>query len=324
MDSLIVSSSPHIRGEKTTRGIMGDVLIALVPCVIAGTIYFGFRALLLVAITTATAILTEYISRIVMKRQQTAGDLSAAVTGVILGLILPPGCDYFAAMFGAVVAIIVVKQMFGGIGFNFANPACTARIILLLSFSSMAIYSGTVFMADAAAAATSATTSATSAATDAITNATPLAAGSGAYKYFDLFIGNRGGCIGETSVIAVLIGFIYLVARKIINPIIPLSFVGSAALIALISGEDVLLQVMSGGLLFGAVFMATDYATSPISNWGKAVFGVGCGLITMLIRLYGKMPEGVSYAILVMNIINPAIDNLFSPVPFGSKRRALK
>jgi electron transport complex protein RnfD len=327
MNNLIVSSSPHIRGNTTTRRLMADVLISLVPCLIAGTIFFGFRALLVVVITTATAVITEYVCCIIMKRPQTAFDLSAAVTGMILGLILPPGCDFFAAMFGSVVAIVVIKQMFGGLGQNFANPASAARIIIMLSFSSMLVYSGTNFMADVT---TAATTSATSGATDALTSATPLAAGSGVYSYLDLFLGNRGGCIGETSILAILIGFVYLLVRKVINPIIPLTFAGSAALLALISGEDVLYTVMSGGLMFGAVYMATDYSTSPMTNWGKVVFGIGCGIITMGIRIYGRtpgavsMPEGVSYAILIMNIITPQIDSLFSPVPFGSKRRAVK
>ncbi|MDD4124250.1 MAG: RnfABCDGE type electron transport complex subunit D [Eubacteriales bacterium] len=306
MNKLIVSSSPHIRGIKTTRSIMGDVLIALIPCVMAGMVYFGFRALLIVAVTTATAVLTEYLSRIIMKRTQTAFDLSAAVTGVILGLILPPGCGILFAVFGAVAAIAVVKQMFGGIGQNFANPACTARIILLISFSGMSVWTNTSFM------------------TDAVTSATPLAAGSGAYHYFDLFIGNTGGCIGETSVVAILIGFIYLLVRKVISPIIPLAFIGGAAVMSLFCGQDMLFELMSGGLLFGAVFMATDYSTSPISKAGKVVFGIGCGVITMLIRVFGTLPEGVSFAILIMNIIAPQLDSLFVPKPFGTERRLAK
>ncbi len=260
------------------------------------------------AITTATAVLTEYISRIIMKRRQTAQDLSAAVTGVILGLILPVNCGVLPAVFGSVAAIAVVKQMFGGIGANFANPACTARIILLISFPAVAVYSNTVFMSNA----------------DAVTSATPLAAGNGAYSYFDLFIGNVGGCVGETCVLAILAGFAYLLFRKVISPVIPLSFIGGAAVMAIVCGQDILYQLMSGGLLFGAVFMATDYATSPISPAGKVVFGVGCGVITMLIRVYGKMPEGVSFSILLMNIIAPRLDALFVPKPFGSARRFSK
>ena len=306
MDKLIVSSSPHIRGKDTTATIMRDVLIALAPCVIAGVILFGFNALLVVAVTTATSIFTEYLSRIILKRPQTVGDLSSAVTGVILGLILPPDCNVLVAAFGAVAAIAVVKQMFGGIGKNIANPACTARIILLVSFSAMSVWRNTNFM------------------TDAVTSATPLAAGEGAFGYLDLFLGNCGGCIGETCSLAILIGFAYLLYRRVISPVIPAAFVGSAALMSLICGADVLYEILSGGLLFGAVFMATDYATSPISLPGKIIFGAGCGVFTILIRVYGSLPEGVSYAILLMNIISPQLDNLFIPKPFGEERRNKK
>ncbi|MBO7549525.1 MAG: RnfABCDGE type electron transport complex subunit D, partial [Clostridia bacterium] len=186
MDKLNVSSSPHIRGGRSTQNIMLDVLIALLPCVIAGTVYFGFRALLVVAVTAASAVLAEYVSRIVMKREQTAQDLSALVTGVILGLILPADCPLIIAAFGSVVAIVVVKQMFGGIGQNFANPACTARIVLLISFSGVSQFSKTVYMADA------------------VTSATPLAAEKGAYSLLDVFLGNTPGCVGETCAAAIL------------------------------------------------------------------------------------------------------------------------
>lgn len=181
MDTLLVSSSPHIRDEKNTKNIMADVLIALAPCVVAGVMFFGLRVLLLTATTTAAAVLTEYLSRLIMKRPQTAGDLSAAVTGLIVGLILPPQCNLFVAAFGSVAAIAVVKQMFGGLGQNFANPAATARVILLLSFPAVAVFTNTVFMPDA------------------ITSATPLAAGSGAFPYLNLFVGNTGGCAGKPA-----------------------------------------------------------------------------------------------------------------------------
>lgn len=308
MDMLIVNSSPHFRGKDTTSGIMRDVLIALVPCIIAGTVFFGPHALFTVAVTTVSAVLFEFLSRIVMKRRQTIGDLSAAVTGVILGLILPPAINPAIAVFGSAVAVIVVKQMFGGIGQNFANPACTARIVLLLSFTSQisSWTSPNVFISGA----------------DAVTGATPLVSGSA--SYLQLFLGETGGCIGETSVIAILIGFVYLLVRRVINPIITLSYVGSAAILAFCLGGDPLYTVMSGGLLFGAVFMATDYATSPINPWGKLAFGIGCGLITVVIRTYGSMPEGASYAILIMNILTPHIDNLFTSRPLGLERRRAK
>lgn len=299
MENLIVSPSPHLRAKDSTFTIMRDVLIALVPCIIAGTVLYGFRALLVVAVTAAAAVLTEYLSRIIMKRKQTVYDLSAAVTGVILGLILPPECNLLAAMFGSVVAVAVVKQMFGGLGKNFANPACSARIVLLVSFSCMSVWTKPVF-------------------SDAVTSATPLQAGEGAYSYIDLFLGNTGGCIGETCAAAIIIGLAYLLLRRVILPVIPIAFIGTAAIMALICGEDVLYHILSGGILFGAVFMATDYATCPISIKGKIVFGVGCGIITMLIRVYANMPEGVSFAILFMNIVSPQLDSIFVPKPFGS------
>ncbi|MEG1743314.1 MAG: RnfABCDGE type electron transport complex subunit D, partial [Clostridia bacterium] len=223
-------------------------------------------------------------------------------TGIILGLILPPEINLLIAAFGSVVAIIVIKQMFGGIGQNFANPACTARIVLLLSFSakmSMWITPNTFITK----------------ASDALTSATPLVSKSA--TYLQLLTGETAGCIGETCVIAILLGFAYLLFRKVINPIITVSFLGSAALMSLFLGADVLYQLMSGGLLFGAVFMATDYSTSPINPWAKIVFGIGCGVITMLIRVFGALPEGVSYAILIMNIISPQLDNIFISKPFG-------
>ncbi len=306
MDKLNVSSSPHIRGGRSTQNIMLDVLIALAPCVVAGTVYFGFRALLLVAVTGASAVLAEYVSRIVMKREQTAHDLSALVSGVILGLILPADCPLIIAAFGSVVAIVVVKQMFGGIGQNFANPACTARIILLVSFAGVSQFSKTIYMSDA------------------VTSATPLAAEKGAYSLFDLFIGNTPGCVGETCAVAILLGFVYLLARKVITPTVTLAYVGSAALMSLICGQDVLFQLLSGGLLFGAVFMATDYATSPVTFVGKLIFGAGCGILTILIRVYASLPEGVSYAILLMNIISPRLDDIYYARPLGAGRRAAK
>lgn len=300
----MVSSSPHIRDNDSTRTIMADVLIALVPCVIMGTGLFGARSLAVVAVTAAAAILTEYISRIIMRREQTVGDFSAAVTGVILGLILPPGISFFIAAFGGVIAIAVIKQMFGGLGHNFANPACTARIVLLVSFSSMAVWSNTSLMG-----------------ADAVTSATPLVSAGGTYSYLSLFLGNSGGSIGETSAAAILVGFFYLLWRKIITPVIPLAFVGSAFIMSFALGRDPLFEILAGGLMFGAVFMATDYSSSPISRPGKIVFGAGCGIITVIIRAFGSLPEGVSYSILIMNLIAPRLDSFFSPKPFGTRKR---
>lgn len=295
---LTVSSSPHLRGNATTDRIMLDVLIALCPCIIAGCVLYGLRVLLIVGFTTAVCMLLEFLSRIVMKREQTVGDLSAAVTGVLLGLLMPLNIPLHLTLVGCVTAIVVVKQMFGGIGNNFINPALAGRIVMLVSFpSQMQDFTG-----------------------DAVTTATPLAAsyaeGGG---YLDFFLGNMGGCIGETCKAAILLGFVYLLIRRVISPIIPLCYVGTVALFSLAVGEDALLAVLTGGLLFGAVYMATDYVTSPVSQWGKVIYAVGCGLITILIRLYANMPEGVSFAIVLMNITVPLIERITVRKTFGKK-----
>lgn len=311
---LFVSSSPHLRSKKTTTGVMLDVIIALMPALIMAVVYFGFKALLLAFICVASCVLTEYICRKVMKRKNTITDLSAAVTGLLLALNLPVDISPFIAVFGCVVAIVVVKQMFGGIGYNFVNPALAARVVLMVSFpTAMTTWTNTRFME--ADAVTSATT------LDAVTSATPLAAGEGAYSYLDLFLGNIGGSMGEVCTLAILLGGIYLVVRKIISPIIPVVYLGTAAVMSLVLGLDPLYQLMSGGIMLGAVFMATDYVTSPITKWGKVIFGVGLGVLTMLIRTYSNLPEGVSFAILLMNILVPHIENLTKPRAFGESRK---
>lgn len=303
---LFVSSSPHLRSKKTTTGVMLDVIIALVPSLVAAVVYFGFNALLLAFICVATSVLTEYICRKVMKRKNTITDLSAAVTGLLLALNLPVGINPFIAVFGCIVAIVVVKQMFGGIGYNFVNPALAARVVLLVSFpTAMTTWTNTRFMETV----------------DGVTSATPLALEEGAFSYLDLFLGNVGGSMGEICTLAILIGGIYLVVRKIISPIIPVVYLGTAAVMSLCLGLDPLYQLMSGGIMLGAVFMATDYVTSPITKWGKVIFGVGLGVLTMLIRTYSNLPEGVSFAILLMNILVPHIENLTKPRAFGEKRK---
>ena len=302
---LFVSSSPHLRSKKTTTGIMLDVIIALMPALVMAVVYFGFKALLLAFICVSSCVLTEYICRKVMKRQNTISDLSAAVTGLLLALNLPADISPFIAVFGCIVAIVVVKQMFGGIGYNFVNPALAARVVLMVSFpTAMTTWTNTRFMG-----------------VDAVTSATPLAAGEGAYSYLDLFLGNIGGSMGEVCTLAILLGGIYLVVRRIISPIIPVVYLGTAAIMSLILGLDPLYQLMSGGIMLGAVFMATDYVTSPITKWGKVIFGVGLGVLTMLIRTYSNLPEGVSFAILLMNILVPHIENLTKPRAFGEQRK---
>ena len=299
---LIVSASPHIHVGEETRIIMQDVLIALTPTAIISVVYFGWRAFMLIAVCVASCVGLEYISRRMMKRPNTISDCSAAVTGLLLAFCLPPGLNPFYAVLGCVMAIVVVKQMFGGLGMNFANPAITARIALTLSFAGPM----TTFFLPGKHFLSSLTVP------DAVTSATPLFLQhtNGALPFEELLIGNHAGTIGETCVIALLLGGGYLVARRVITLHIPLSFFGAVALMAVIFGGNPLDQLLSGGVMLGAIFMATDYVTSPSNKKGKIIFGVGCGLITMLIRLFASLPEGVSFAILLMNILTPHIERL--------------
>lgn len=311
MEKLIVSSSPHFNGGRTTQNIMLDVIIALVPAMVASVILFGFRAAVVILTCVATCVLSEYLCRRVMKRPQTVVDLSCVVTGILLALNLPVTINPLIAVFGGVVAIVVVKQMFGGIGQNFVNPALTARIILLNSFPSRMTHWVQPFDYTATA--------------DAITTATPLGilkegAGEALPSYLDLFLGNNAGCLGETCALAILIGGAYLIARRVISPVIPVTYLATAALFSALFGRDPLFDLLSGGLLLGAFFMATDYTTSPLYFWGRVVFAFGCGLITMVIREFGSLPEGVSYSIILMNILTPLLERAIKPRAFGSQR----
>lgn len=296
---LTVSSSPHLRHPDTTSGIMLDVIIALIPAALFGCVMFGWHAAAVLFVCMAAAVLSEYVWNLCLRREQSIGDLSALVTGLLLGMNLPPEIPLWIAAIGSVVAIIVVKQMFGGLGHNFANPAITARIVLLVSFPSHMTRFTDPF-------------------SDAVTSATPLA-DSGAYSLKELFFGAHGGTIGETAAFLLIIGGLYLLMRRIINPIIPVAFMGTVALTALIAGTGPLEWVLSGGVVLGAIFMATDYVTSPTTNLGKLVFGVGCGLLTFVIRRFAALPEGVSYAILLMNILTPHINRFTARRPFGTK-----
>ncbi len=308
-EKLVVSSSPHIAKSTTTQRIMLDVIIALLPAVIASCIIFGFRAFLIIADTVAVAVLAEYVCRKVMKRENTVTDLSAVVTGLLLALNLPVGINPLIAAFGSVIAIVVVKQMFGGIGCNFVNPALTARIILMSSFpSEMTTWAEPFYYLTGSV--------------DAVTCATPLAqnaSGDVSASYLDLFLGNTGGCLGETCALALIIGGIYLVARRVISPVIPLTYLGTVAVMSLIFGQDVLFQLLSGGLMIGAIFMATDYTTSPLTTKGKVIYAIGCGVLTFLIRAYANSSEGVSFSILIMNILVPLIERAARSKPFGTK-----
>lgn len=308
---LVVSASPHLRTKDTTTGIMLDVIIALVPALIASVVIFGPRALAVVATTVISAVLSEFVSRKVMKRHNTIGDLSAVVTGLILAFNLPVSIPLWMAAIGSFFAIVVVKQFFGGIGQNFANPAIAARIFLLVSFGQ----------------AMGNWTAPLSWKTDAVSTATPLAILGGETaeampSLLDMLLGVRGGCLGETCSLALIVGGIYLIARKVISPKIPLAYLGTVAVIMLIAGkfdlEYLAYQMMGGGLLLGAFFMATDYSTSPIKSNAKIVFGIGCGLLTCVIRLFAALPEGVSFAILIMNLLVPHIETIMAPKPFGT------
>ena len=297
-DILTVSSSPHLRHADTTRGIMSDVVIALSPAAFYGCILFGWRAAAVLAVCIAFAVLSEFVWEKALKKPVTVGDMSAVVTGLLLGMNLPSTIPLWQAAIGSIAAIIVVKQMFGGIGCNFANPAIAARIILLVSFpASMTKFAEPI--------------------SDAVTSATPLAAENGTYALKELFFGMHSGSIGETSAFLLLVGGVYLILRRVISPVIPACFIGMVALLSLISGENLAVSVFGGGLMIGAVFMATDYTTSPVTTLGKAVFAVGCGLITFIIRKFGALPEGVSYSILLMNILVPHINRFTLAKPFG-------
>ncbi len=304
MDRLTVSSSPHIRHEDSSKGIMFDVIISLLPLTVAACITYGWYALLLTTVTVVAAVVSEYVCCKVMKRKNSIYDLSAVVTGLILALNLPPHLPIWMAVIGSVIAIVVVKMMFGGIGHNFANPAMTARIALLVSFPSAM----TAWVVPKGAEVVTG-------ATDATSMATPLTTDK--YSYIDLFMGRIPGSLGETFKFLIILAFLYLVIRRVISPVIPLVTVGTVALMSVIFGLDPLYMILSGGLLFGAVFMATDYVTSPINWKGHIIYGVGIGAITFLIRHFGYLPEGVSYAILLMNLFVPYINKVTAPKPFG-------
>lgn len=296
--NLFMSPSPHIKSDNSTQKIMLNVIISLVPAIVASAIIFGLRSLIVILVTVLSCVVSEYISRKIMKKDNTINDLSAVVTGILLAFNLPVNIKFSIAILGGIIAIVVTKQMFGGIGQNFVNPAICARIILMVSFPSAMSswpkpYTHAIFPADM------------------ITSATPLSkTASTHFSYLDLFLGNRPGCLGEVCALALILGGIYLIFKKIISPTIPLCFIGTVFVLTAILGKDPIFSILSGGLLLGAIFMATDYVTSPITFKGKIIFAVGCGIITVLIRIYGSLPEGVSFSILLMNILVPHIENL--------------
>ena len=307
-NKLHVSLSPHISSSNSTQRTMLDVIIALVPVSIAAVILFGIPALLVIAVCVVSAVAGEAVFNIAVKKEQTIGDLSAVVTGLILALNLPANVPLWQAADGSVFAIVIVKGIFGGLGKNIVNPAIAARVFMLIAFGSM-------------------TKAAFPTGLDSVSGATPLAdlANDKAVNLLDLFLGKCGGALGETCTVALLIGGIYLLVRKVISWHIPVAFIGTTFLFTFaVEGwnlETTLAWVLSGGLVLGAFFMATDYVTSPTTAKGKLIFGIGAGVITVLIRFWGGYPEGVSFAILLMNIVNPYIDSLTPRKIFGGKKK---
>lgn len=310
MENLNVSAAPHICTRNSTKNIMLDVLIALLPATVASVVIFGLKAVWIILACVISAVLSEFLFNLCVKKKQTISDLSAVVTGLILALNLSTKVAIWQCVIGSVFAVIVVKCLFGGLGKNIVNPAIGARVFLLLTFASVAGGGQPINP-------------------DIVTSATPLAslnAGVGAEgtpTLLQLLIGNHGGTIGETCAIALLLGYIYLVARKVIKWYVPFAFVLTVFLCYIIVDHNftyALSHVLAGGLLFGAIFMATDYVTTPISNLGKIIFCVGCGLITFAIRKYGSYPEGVSISILVMNLLVPLIEKISLPKTLGGIR----
>ncbi|MBE5786463.1 MAG: RnfABCDGE type electron transport complex subunit D [Clostridiales bacterium] len=305
--NLRISTAPHVHHPVTTQRLMLYVLLALLPTAAAGVYIFGLSALWILCISMASAVIAEFAWQKIAKKPVRIHDLSALVTGLILGLNLPSSAPWWLAMIGSVFAVIIVKQLFGGLGDNFLNPAMAARAVLLASWPvHMTTYvTPTLFTAGV----------------DAVTTATPLATGA---PLMDLFLGNIPGTIGEVSKVAILAGCLFLIVTKTIHWQIPVAVVGSVALFSWAFGTDPLTAILSGGVLFGAVFMATDYVTSPMTAWGQVVYAVGIGLIISIIRKFGAYPEGVTYGILLMNIATPLIDRFIPRNIYGYKKEAKK
>lgn len=329
-----VSPSPHVRSGMTTQKVMLLVVLALIPAVAAAAIVFGPRALLLVAFCGGISVLTELICQKLMKKEVTVSDGSALLTGVLLALNLPVTLPLWEAAVGCVFAVAVVKQLFGGLGCNFANPAITGRVFLLLAFAgdmttwAKPFYYQNSSFADMLKSSTALSNTSLpdlgGTGLDAVTGATPLATGNAGLP--ELFLGNVGGSLGETSALALLIGGIFLLVIGIISWHTPVAYLGSLAVLELIyilvtGGQwtAVPYALLSGGVMLGAFFMATDYVTTPITGKGKLIFGIGCGVLTFVIREFASMPEGCSFSILLMNLLTPYIDRLTQTKPLGAK-----
>ena len=293
-NKLIVTAAPHITGSDSTQKIMQRVCLALCPTLVAAVIIFGINALILTLVTVAACVFFEWGYCKLVHREVPVGDFSAVVTGMLLAFNLPSTLPWWMAVVGAFISIVIVKQLFGGLGYNFANPAIVGRIALAMGFAGRMTSFGYPRGVDAATAAT------------------PLAhiADFGPGDYVTLLLGNHGGVLGETCAITLLAGGIYLIVTKVISPIIPVTYLGTVAVLSLAAGQDPIVQLLSGGLILGAFFMATDYVTSPTTQKGKLIFGLGLGVITCAIRFLGTMAEGVSFSILLMNLVVPYIEVL--------------
>ncbi|MCL2057143.1 MAG: RnfABCDGE type electron transport complex subunit D [Oscillospiraceae bacterium] len=305
MNNMIVSYAPHIKDKITTNRIMLDVIIALIPAFIASVWIFGPRAAVVTGVCVITCVFCEWAFQKAMKRTVTVKDLSACITGILLAFNLPVGIPLWQAVFGSAVAIVFVKQLFGGIGKNFANPAITARIVMFIAFP----ITMTTWVQIP----------------DSVTAATPLALMKRGElealpEMLNMFIGTRGGCLGETSALALLTGGVYLLIRRVITWHTPVAFIATVFLLTAIAGAQPMYHLFAGGLFIGAIFMATDYPTTPQTSKGRIIFGIGCGVFTVLIRLFGSYPEGVSFAILLMNMVVPHINRLTMTKALGGAK----
>ncbi|MBQ2866486.1 MAG: RnfABCDGE type electron transport complex subunit D [Clostridia bacterium] len=306
MSNLYVSATPHIHSGASTRNIMLDVIIALLPATAASVIIFGVKSLIVLAACIITAVAGEALFNLICRKKQTVGDLSAVVTGLLLALNLSTNVPAWQCVIGTLFAIVCVKCLFGGLGRNFANPAITGRVFMLVAFSAVAGGANPTIV-------------------DAVSSATPLEvlAKGESVDVLDLFLGLHGGAIGETCVLALIIGFVYLLVRKVITWHTPVVFIATVFVLYLVFTGDVMMalsQILAGGLFIGAIFMATDYVTSPITTAGRVIFAVGCGVITFVIRYFCAYPEGVSFSILIMNILTPFIETWTEKKPLGGVR----
>jgi len=319
---FVISSSPHVKMKDRISGIMLDVIIALIPAIATGIYYFGMSAFLVILTSVASCVLSEYVYECITKKPKTVKDLSAVVTGILLALTLPPKTPLWMVAIGGAFAIIIVKQLYGGLGKNFMNPALAARCFMLVAWAGvMTTYTNPVTDASVLA--------------DTVTSATPLAILKGTSNgvlpdIMDALFGNKAGCIGETSGFALFVGFLYLLIVRVVDWKIPFTYIASFAVLMYFFGNNqtgesqlyfTAMHILTGGLLLGAFFMATDYVTTPNTGIGMIIFGIGCGLLTFVIRVFGGYPEGVSFAIILMNILTPLIERFTIPKTFGEVKK---